>query len=293
MGADVVIIANPAARRAAHHKIVSTLNRVKERLQESGCVDLIWQEHPGEATVIARSAAASGAKLVIGAGGDGTLHEIANGLAGTQTAMSVLPLGTENVLARFLGFPSNPDFCVREILRRPKRRIDLGKIGDRYFLLFLGIGFDAQVVKNTNSYLKKAIGSFAFALTAVREFWQRRNTELLYHIDHDGVAMDVPSWFLLVGNIPRYGWQLPMLPSADPEDGKLDACIFPSGGFWNRLRQTACVFRGNHYEETRCFQFKTLSIASDIPIEIQADGEFIGTTPCEISVAPKSLWVQF
>lgn len=289
----IIIIANPHAGRVHSKKIIPVLNQIKTILKPQGPVELVWTRCKGDATLLAREAAASGAKLVIAAGGDGTLHEVANGLAKTQTPLSLFPLGTENVFAKFVKMPLNVKHAASRVLKGKKQRIDLGKIRDQYFLLFAGIGFDAYVVKKVSSPLKRSFKSMAFVGTALAHFLKKHRQKVNVHLSWDGQEIKASSWLILIGNISRYGWQLSLLPKASPVDGKLDAVIFPSEGFLEATRQVVSVFRGTHLQKTGYFQFKKLFIRSDPPVEIQADGELIGTTPCEISVVPKALWVQF
>src|SRR5215216_2741391 len=137
----------------------------------------VWREHgwqvelrptagPGDGTRIAREAAEQGYHLVVAAGGDGTVNEVINGLAGTQTAMAALPIGTVNVWVREMGLPLQPRAAAQALLNAQIRTIDLGRAGERYFLLMAGVGFDAAVTAEVRSDEKRRLGILAYLLRA-------------------------------------------------------------------------------------------------------------------------------
>lgn len=127
----------------------------------------------GHATRLAQGAASDGVDVVVVLGGDGTLNEAANGLAGTETALAVLPGGSTNVFARAIGSARKVGPAVQQLraaLDRRPRRIGLGLVNDRYFLFNLGMGFDAAVVREVEKrpQLKRSIGQAAFVLRRLR-----------------------------------------------------------------------------------------------------------------------------
>src|SRR5215472_5670124 len=115
----------------------------KKQLQQGGWrVEICHTDRPGSASRLAAQAVAAGVDVVISAGGDGTLNEVIQGLAGTDVALGVLPMGTINVWAREVGIPLNLHKAAKVLLDGERRRIDLGITNGRYFLLFAGIGAD-------------------------------------------------------------------------------------------------------------------------------------------------------
>src|SRR5437016_1673961 len=121
----IVVIANPASGRTKSKSMRQKLSDLCHRLKAESKIELTWTKDAGDGETIARQAAASGAKLVVAAGGDGTIHEVANGLAGTSTALGLLPVGTENVLAKFLKLPLELERCFQVILAGKRRQVDL------------------------------------------------------------------------------------------------------------------------------------------------------------------------
>ena len=133
---------------------------------------------PGHAISLARSAAEEGVDIVVAHGGDGTVNEVANGLAGTETAMGILPGGLANVFARSLGIPEDAVEAAGMLLERigsgaPARQVPLGKIDDRYFVANAGVGFDATIVRQVERRqgAKKRGGELFFVWTGVRVFF--------------------------------------------------------------------------------------------------------------------------
>ncbi|MGH2409754.1 MAG: diacylglycerol/lipid kinase family protein [Chloroflexota bacterium] len=106
---------------------------------------------PGDATQIARAASAANDEVLLVAGGDGTLNEAVQGVAGSETALGYLPYGTMNVWARELHIPLNMSHAARAIARGHIERVDLGIANDRYFLLMAGIGFDSELIRRAKS----------------------------------------------------------------------------------------------------------------------------------------------
>src|SRR5581483_6137548 len=154
----------------------------------------IWREHgwqvdlqptrgPGDGTRIAREAAARGYDIVVAAGGDGTVNEVVNGLANTQTALAALPIGTVNVWVRELGLPLQPRAAAEALLGCQPRTIDLGRAGERYFLLMCGVGFDAAVTAEVRAAEKRRLGIFAYFLRAFNLATRFRGTSARITVD--------------------------------------------------------------------------------------------------------------
>jgi diacylglycerol kinase family enzyme len=170
-----LIVYNPRASRA-HRRLAA---RVHARLAAHLDADLVVTRAPGHATALARTAVADGVDALVVLGGDGTVNEVVQALAGTGVRLAVLPAGGANVLARQIGLPNDPDRAlpvVLDLLRSGDgRRIPLGRADDRLFVCNAGFGFDARVVRHVEerAVRKRALGQLAFVLAAMRE-WMRR-----------------------------------------------------------------------------------------------------------------------
>lgn len=322
---DAVLIYNAGAGRVHQHRLplgpplpnfplpppLSPLLRgpgdwpenVRARLRDTfgAPVPEVASESFADAERAAREAAASGVGLVIAAGGDGTLRAVTEGLVGTETALGILPRGTVNVLARELGIPlDDPDAALDICLHGETRRIDIGKVGGRHFLLMCSVGFDAQAVADVNPDLKGWVGSPAYLLSGLATFANYDPPAFTYAAD--GAPPRTAQAFMLVAaNAGSYGGDLRIAPEASLTDGLLDVCVFeaPPGlppplqraAF---LRQMGAFALGRHRQDPdvaylRCRRL-TLSATPDAPIQI--DGDPDGYTPLVVEAVPQALAVR-
>lgn len=275
---------------------LSPLERVERTFREQG---IDWNQHltsgPKEATEVAARAAKSGFDCVVAIGGDGTINEVVNGLANTEVACGVIPLGTENVLAREMGIPYQPERACLHLLESPPRHLDLGVAGDRYFACFAGVGFDAHVAYHLDPKLKASLGSLAYVLTSLEQFQRYQLTPRRVSLWIDGQSIDKEFWILLVGNIQTYGGHLRPAPRAQPDDGLLDLCLFPKTTYAETARQLLASVQGRHLDlpGVLYYQGRSFRIESDPVERIQLDGEAGGTTPVQIDIAPAALLARF
>src|SRR5947208_11320903 len=160
---SAVVIANPASGRYSHY--MRQMEETLVYLRRSGwSVKLRLTKEAGDARQQAREAVAQQVNVVIAAGGDGTINEIIQGLAGSETALGVLPFGTVNVWARETNMPLDNSGACAVVLHGKTRRIDLGKVDDRYFLLMVGIGLDAVIAQAVEKKPIKRLGVLGYLL---------------------------------------------------------------------------------------------------------------------------------
>lgn len=257
--------------------------------------ELYFTTCEGDATRAAHQAAADGFELVVAAGGDGTVNEVANGLAYTETQMGLFPLGTENVLAKERLIPQDFEKALSFLQRTKPRQIDLGKIADRYFVCFAGIGFDALVVEKVSHSLKARLGSLAYVTTAMEHFIKFSSAKRVFRAQIDDEEAEFESWQILLGNIQMYGGGLKVAPRASMHDGLLDMIVLPKTDLPGMLRQVVAASTGNHLklENVRYYQAKKFRFECSCPVSYQYDGDLGGSAPVDVTVEPKSLWVRF
>ena len=286
---EAVLIINPAA-----HNIPALKRRreAEDWLRESGW-HFRWEQTTGrgEATAIAARAAREGVPLVLACGGDGTLNEAANGLAGTETALGMLPAGTSNIWAREAGISRKPLEAARLMTTGERRLIDLGKAGDRYFVLFAGIGMDAQVTQDVPLGLKQRIGAAAYVMTGLREAVRWRSRPVTVRLD--GVAHQLDMLQAIVSNTRIYGGVTRITPRAIVNDGLLDVCVYQGHGTPDILLRVAQTFVQAHRKPSRTLfkRARKIEFDWDEPMPMQLDGDHMGPCPREIDVAPAALWV--
>jgi diacylglycerol kinase (ATP) len=215
---------------------------------------------PMEATNLARDAAHRGSNVVVAAGGDGTISEVANGLVGTDSALGVLPVGTTNAWAMQFNIPALnpmlPSTTVVRLLADMEERIarplpanyyrkmlldaarvlvegqtiavDVGKLSGRYFLMWAGIGLDAAVVQSVTLKEKRALGSWAFVLKAIEATYRSRSSDVSLNLDGRVIGASTP--LIVVSNIQVYGGVVAIGAKARVNDAKLDVCVFKGDG---------------------------------------------------------------
>ena len=244
---------------------------------------------PGDATVLARAAAAEGDDVVIAAGGDGTVNEVVNGLVGTSAALGALPVGTVNVWAREIGLPLQPRAAAEALLRWIPRRIDVGKAGDRYFLLMASIGFDAEVTASVRSEHKRRFGALAYVVQgfvlALR--YQGVRARILI----DGKRLRGRYLMVVLGNSQLYGGLVKLTAHAIIDDGLLDVCLIQGRSLraaplrlWSILTRRYTADPRVRYLRAREFYFM-----SSKSMSVQVDGDPIGITPLQVKAIPGGL----
>ncbi|MBI3324349.1 MAG: diacylglycerol kinase family lipid kinase [Candidatus Omnitrophica bacterium] len=253
---------------------------------------------PQDAIRFAREAATAGYDAVIAVGGDGTLNEAANGVIGSQTALGVLPLGTVNVWAREMGLPVDdlPRAAQRLIAAQP-RAVDVGEARTRQgppraFVLWCGVGFDALIVRliEPQRDAKRRLGMLLFLLIGLKEAWGYRGRRT--RLEVDGLRVRRRAILTLISNCQLYGGVVRIAADARIDDGALDVVMFKGGGIAQTAWHLIKVFLGWHRgdPETESYRGSAVSLrARGVPVHV--DGELIGTTPVDIRVIPRGLWI--
>ncbi|MDX6527685.1 MAG: hypothetical protein QOI43_3196, partial [Gaiellales bacterium] len=197
---NTLIILNPAARGARTQRLRTQVEKLAR-----GTI-LCATSAAGEAEHLARNAAAEGYERIVAAGGDGTINEIVNGIAGHNVALGLLPLGTMNVFATELGLPVNDlAQCWKIIQQNRTHHVDLPRANRKHFVQLAGVGLDAQAVKETSRAFKRNFGPLSYLISAVQI---ASRTPPVLRIESDEAVRGEGS-FVLVGNWRLYGGRFP------------------------------------------------------------------------------------
>jgi diacylglycerol kinase (ATP) len=284
---DIVVIANAASGRgtasARRQELIGLLTARGKGWE-------IWEtEGPGSAEFLARKAAEQRVEIVAAAGGDGTLGEAANGLAGSGTALAVLPMGTGNDCSRTLGIGTNLELAVRQLFEAEPVAVDLGAVGDRLFINVAGCGFDAEVAKAVNSGHKRLKGTFAYLAAVLNTLKTFRAVPL--RLEFDGEVAEENAMLCAIANCRSYGGGMLIAPKASLTDGMLDVILVREAGTLEFLRAFPKVFSGRHlsHPKVRWIRAKSVKISSPEDPLVLADGELINGLPLEFSVRPRAL----
>ena len=243
----------------------------------------------GDATRFAADAAARGVPFVLVAGGDGTLNEAIQGLAGTKTAVGQIPLGTVNIWSRELGLPHDPVEAATELLSGSVRRIDLGRANGRYFLLMTGLGFDAEAIHAVEGEPKRRFGPAALFLVGALAALRSNGTDL--RVRADDQTFETSAALVTIGNTRLWAGAVQITHHATAADGLLDVCFFPGRSLFRKLRHLALVFIGRHDNDpdVTYMQVRELLIVARPPMPLQIDGEPFGTTPARVEIVPGAI----
>ncbi len=283
------LIANPVSRTLPSRDRLAT---APAWLRLHGWeVDTVTSQAPGHTTVLAREAAERGYDVVIAAGGDGTVNEVVNGIAGTSTALAVIPGGTANVWAKEVGHPAHPGSAAALLERGRRVRIDLGIAGERYFLLMASLGIDSAVAANLPSAAKVRHGRRAYITRGLREMLRYRGVEA--EITADGESWRLPLLLALFGNTRSYGGLISISNRAHASDGLLDLVVYRAGGPGRSAIHLLRTAAGRHVGRWGAIyrQVRSADVSTSVPVPVQADGEIVGTTPMRFAIAPSALEV--
>lgn len=253
--------------------------------------DLITTQHAGHAATLARDAVRLGYRAVAACGGDGTLAEVATGLAGSATPLAIIPRGTGNQVAQNLGIPLSLEDAIDVAVHGRITTIDLGITGDRAFALVAGAGFDAAVMQAATRELKERWGFGAYIYAAVKEALAAAPRR--FHITADGREIQVEAVSVMVANVGELcarwlPFRLPLgpRPMSAWTDGMLDVVIVAP----RRPHDVAALLwqaaqrKLNSSDQLLHFQAETITIDADPAIAVQIDGDPFGETPISMAV---------
>jgi len=231
-------------------------------------------------------------RALVGVGGDGTAAELVN-RAEPGVPFTMLPSGNENLFARYLDLGSTPESVCRTITEGATLRLDAGRANGRIFLLMIGCGFDAEVVRRVHQRRTGHIRSRNYIKPILASIRSYQYPELRVYWDDQGAEAGLPSavrW-LFAFNLPCYGGGLRLAPQADGTDGLLDACAFRRGSLWHGLRYAVGVFLRRHQRMADCTtcRVRRLRISAEAEVPYQLDGDPGGVLPVDVDVVPDRL----
>lgn len=278
------VILNPAARG-------DRAGRLRERIEAmaSGWTVKISSE-AGGARHLASQAVQEGAETIVAAGGDGTVNEVLNGLAGADVRLGILPVGTMNVFAAELGIPlGNVEKAWQVIERGDEIEVDCPMANQACFVQLAGVGLDAEVVRRTSLESKKTWGPLSYLLTLVHV---AATAPPRVRISCEG-GTEREGSFVLIGNGRFYGGPFPVFKRASLTDGQLDVLIFQNQSHWDVVRYFQAIAFGTHPDlpDVEYLQTPSLRVTSDREVPVELDGEVAGVLPCDFRIAPRRLRV--
>jgi YegS/Rv2252/BmrU family lipid kinase len=291
--ARVFVVLNPMAGGCTADDVRQALD---QHLGEQAHTDIFETTGHADEDVVAvvRAELANDPVLVVAAGGDGTVSEVAEALIGTDIPLGIIPVGTANVFARELGLPLDLEgACALLNQYDSTTSVDAMKVGEKYFVLQIGIGIDSLMIRDTDRQAKRRFGRAAYLWTAFTRLIGYQ--PMRFTIVADGMRSRPRASQVLIANggvlgVPPFRWG----PHIRPDDGKIDVCIVSArtaldylGLAWHTMMGQQRRDRNVRYLTAA----RSIAISADRPLPIQADGEIIGETPIQVEVVPDAFRV--
>ncbi len=294
-----IIVSNPASARRRSQPMVEA---VAARLQSGFDRVTLWHtEKRGDAARLTEQLLVDSGewpRLIVAAGGDGTVQEIAQALARAKAAgvdpcpaLGIIPAGRCNDFARALGISKDPSAVAETLLRGRCRTIDLGRVNGRYFCTIATVGIDAKITGFVDQMRIPLRGTPAYLYGTFRVLL--RYAALPFRLDGDIGELQKDLFVASVANTTYYGGAIPLVPHADPTDGLLDLCMIDRIPRRRILTLLPRILMGKHCNrpEVSFARTRQLRIETPRPCEIWADGEHIATTPAVIDLVPGAIRV--
>ena len=285
-GRRLAVLVNPNAGRGRKRY----LDKIVDAFEAEGAaVTVHVSEGAGEAGRRAAEMDGGAVDAVVAAGGDGTINEVANGLAANASppALAVIPFGTANVFARNLRLPRAPAALARLIAHGPATAFRPGSVNGRLFVAMAGIGFDARVVAGVDTGLKRRVGKAAYVWQALAEM--ARNRERQLRVLCEGEELHAAG--IVAARGPHYGGGFVMAPEARLTRPAFELCCAAGGGTLDIARQGLALGLGRFHRLPGMTLRRTATVEIDGPSDepVQADGDPVGHLPARIAIAETAI----
>jgi diacylglycerol kinase (ATP) len=283
-----VLIGNPAAGRG---KGAALLARAEETARRTGrSLRVCVSERPGHAVALAAEAGEAGATLILAAGGDGTVRDIAEGLArlpeDRRPPLALVPLGTGNDLSRTLGIPREVEPALEIAFNGKDRWIDHWSWNDTPFLNVAGVGLDAAVAGEVNRRFRHLSGPLPYVAGLLSVLPRFRPVEMC--LTWPGGEWEGRAWLTAFGSGKFYGGGMMIAPNSVPDDGALSVVVVEDVPKLELLRQFPGIFRGTHIRHPRVRSFSAAEVeVRAVEQDVTLDGELIGRTPARVRALGK------
>ena len=290
----ILVIWNPSAGLPTALQQGGSVDEVREVLEHHGVVaDVEEPSDEVEARAIVRHAVAEGVDIVVAAGGDGTVHLVAEGLLGTDTALGILPLGRVMNIARALGIARDIDQAAEVLASGVIREIDTGEAiaADGRVVPFLeagSVGLNAAIFREV---ARVDEGEAASILRTIAVAFRYRPARMSIDLDDDTVSTRALMVAASIG--PYLGLGMTVAPAARMDDGKFDVTVFRTYSKWELLRHLASISFGRrrYAPQARTYRSAEVRISSVHPLPARADGVDLGHTPIRYRTRPRALRV--
>ncbi len=286
---NIRLIVNPASGRGRGSTVAKQASQL---LDKQGVThEVIYSCSPDDPARLARESIRDRTAAVVAIGGDGLVSQVAGELVETDTPLGIIPAGRGNDFARGLGIPLDIAGACATIVTGHQQRVDVGQANGRYFFSVAVMGFAAEINRKANTFTKLRVNALYSLLTVITIFTDEPQP---FTVEYEGRRRRCYSWMIAVGNTWSSARGMALVPAARPDDGQLDACIINGMGKFELLLSVfPKVFRGRHLYHTGVdtIRGREMTIESDRPCDMYADGERIGPLPVILKAVPQALSV--
>ena len=291
MGDDMkaLFIINPVAGKGKSEQIIRSFEPIIE-----GKMPYIIEttKAKGEAAEIVKHYTSQEDYLVFAVGGDGTVNEVVNGMAGTNSSLAILPTGSGNDFVRSIYGKYTIEELLIDLLEGKDEAIDLVKIGKRYFLNISSVGLDAEVVYNANQYkkIKFIKKDMAYVFSLFKTIFGPKGTQAKVIMDGKEIC-DEPILLLAVANGAFYGGGIPMVPTAKINDQLLEVCLVRETRLRKIIKVLPKVFKAEHINtpEVELYKAKEIEIEAKDGCKLNIDGEIVKAHKIKMNIVPQGI----
>ncbi len=281
------LLVNPASAGGKPLKVLPEVTAELERLgARYRTIETTALDHAAQEA----AAAAKEGETVATLGGDGFVRPVAGALRDSPAALAILPGGRGNDFARVLGLPRKPAAAARVAVQGVERLVDVGEVDGAPFIGIASLGFDSDANRIANE-AKRIRGNLVYVYAALRAVvgWKPAT----FTVTIDGDRHVVTGWSVAVANSKAYGGGMYLAPHAELDDGRLDVLTGAETSKLRFLRDLPRVFNGTHIESSHVSTYRgeQVTVDSDRPFDIYADGDPVGRTPATLRVRARCLRV--
>lgn len=288
---SVLFIINPVAGKGKAKRFVPVIEEICK--EESLEYDIRFTEGPGDGTSIAKRAVEEGFRRIISVGGDGTLNEVVNGVAGSNAALGVIPGGSGNDFARSIGTHGASMEIVRDILKGCTKSTDLGKCNGRYFINVGSAGLDAEVAYRTKEARRFFSGAAAYVIAALRTIFTYKGVQMKVTVDDRPI--ESKTLLMAIANGKYYGGGMLPAPDADIEDGYFDICHVRNIWRPKLFVLLPKYIKGKHgtLKEVTFMKAKRIRFEAESLMPVNLDGEIIMDRILNFEIMEKGIDIIF
>lgn len=288
----MLLVVNQGSGRGRGQRVWQEIKRCLDRRDEPYQV-LFTEPGISSADQLKQRLAEGGIDCVVAVGGDGTVSEVAEALAGTKVPLGLIPAGTGNDIAQALNVPVKPEEALSRVFSNQPQSIDMARLPERTMLGFAGMGFDADVADAVNRGKSKHwLGSLAYGVMAVRRLPTFQPSRVTLRVDGRRWQYDAV-WMVDICNLPQFGGGMKICPDASPHDGLLDVCVVKEISIGEFLRIFPSVYRGRHvnHPAVAFHQGRQIEVEAEELFLTHVDGDLIGRGPKRIELMPQALLI--